>query len=127
MITTKIDFATRTSLVVLPSKLAGCSRIASAEKAGSPYEYRVPQPKLARRSGKPVSYQLAKEVLMGLASAEVDCLAETKRAEYIDCEKAKRHASDNASQFTTTIMGSESVLVLTNRPHLIAYSSNLAI
>jgi hypothetical protein len=48
--------------------------------------------------GKTVSHQFAKEALMGLAGAEVDRLAETKGADYIDREKAKRDAQDNASQ-----------------------------
>jgi hypothetical protein len=43
-------------------------------------------------------YRFAKELLAGFAGAEVDRLAETKGADYIDREKAKRHAKQNAEQ-----------------------------
>jgi hypothetical protein len=45
--------------------------------------------------GKPVSHQFAKELLVGFAGAEVDKLAETKGMDWVDREKAKRHAQDN--------------------------------
>ena len=45
--------------------------------------------------GKPVSHQFAKELLVGLAGAEVDKLAETKGMDFIDREKAKHHAKEN--------------------------------
>jgi hypothetical protein len=48
--------------------------------------------------GKPVSHQFAKELLAGFAGGEVDRLAETKGADYIDREKAKRQARENAEQ-----------------------------
>ncbi|CAK4033015.1 Hypothetical predicted protein [Lecanosticta acicola] len=51
-----------------------------------------------RKEGKPVSHQFAKELIAGFAGAEVDKLAETKGADYIDREKAKRQARDNAEQ-----------------------------
>jgi len=47
-------------------------------------------------AGKPVSHQFAKELLVGLAGAEVDKLVETKGLDYIDREKAKRHAKEQA-------------------------------
>ena len=50
---------------------------------------------LVPSTGKPVSHQFAKEMLVGLAGAEVDKLAETKGMDFIDREKAKRHAKDN--------------------------------
>jgi hypothetical protein len=34
-------------------------------------------------------------MLVGLAGAEVDKLVETKGLDYVDSEKAKRHARDN--------------------------------
>ena len=46
-------------------------------------------------AGKPISHQFAKEVLVGLAGAEVDKLAETKGMDFIDREKAKHHAREN--------------------------------
>ncbi|KAN0104984.1 Protein of unknown function (DUF3759) domain containing protein [Hyaloscypha variabilis] len=48
-----------------------------------------------RKEGKPISHQFAKELLVGLAGAEVDKLVETKGLDYIDREKAKRHAKEN--------------------------------
>jgi len=51
---------------------------------------------LTESSGKPVSHQFAKELLVGLAGVEVDRLAETKGADYIDRERAKHEAKKNA-------------------------------
>lgn len=45
-------------------------------------------------TGKPVSHAFAKELLVGLAGAEIDKLAETKGEDFIDREKAKRHAKE---------------------------------
>jgi len=42
--------------------------------------------------GKPVSHAFAKELLVGLAGAEIDKLAETKGMDFVDREKAKHHA-----------------------------------
>jgi len=49
-------------------------------------------------AGKPVSHQFAKELLVGIAGAEVDKLAETKGMDFVDREKAKHHAKENAEQ-----------------------------
>ena len=49
-----------------------------------------------RKEGKPVSHAFAKELVAGFAGAEVDKLAETKGADWVDREKAKRHARENA-------------------------------
>jgi len=57
--------------------------------------------------GKPVSHQFAKELLVGFAGAEVDRLAETKGADYIDREKAKRQAKQNAEQLYDQHYGGE--------------------
>lgn len=51
---------------------------------------------LTIHSGKPVNHQFAKELLAGFAGAEVDKLCETKGMDYVDREKAKRHARENA-------------------------------
>jgi hypothetical protein len=48
------------------------------------------------RLGKPVSHQFAKELLVGFAGAEVDKLAETKGLDFIDREKAKHQAKQQA-------------------------------
>lgn len=47
-------------------------------------------------AGKPVSHQFAKELLAGIAGAEVDKLAETKGMDFVDREKAKHQAKKNA-------------------------------
>jgi hypothetical protein len=49
-------------------------------------------------AGKPVSHQFAKELIAGFAGGEVDRLAETKGADYIDREKAKHQAKRQAEQ-----------------------------
>ncbi|CAI0642475.1 hypothetical protein CGCF415_v003956 [Colletotrichum fructicola] len=49
-----------------------------------------------RKNGEPVKHQFAKEMLAGIAGAEVDKLFETKGLDYLDREKAKRHAEKQA-------------------------------
>lgn len=49
-------------------------------------------------TGKAVSHGFAKELLAGFAGGEVDRLAETKGADYIDREKAKHQARERAEQ-----------------------------
>ncbi|KAK9239473.1 signal transduction protein [Lipomyces kononenkoae] len=51
-----------------------------------------------RREGKPVSHAFAKELLMGIAGAEVDKLIETKGLDFYDRERAKRHAYEQVNQ-----------------------------
>ncbi|KAK9323916.1 hypothetical protein V1517DRAFT_319231 [Lipomyces orientalis] len=51
-----------------------------------------------RQEGKPVSHAFAKEVLMGLAGAEVDKLIETKGLDFYDRERAKHHAREQVNQ-----------------------------
>ncbi|KIW01585.1 uncharacterized protein PV09_07058 [Verruconis gallopava] len=51
-----------------------------------------------RKEGKTVNHAFAKELLAGFAGAEVDRLAETKGADFIDREKAKRHARESAER-----------------------------
>ncbi|OCF33240.1 hypothetical protein I317_03697 [Kwoniella heveanensis CBS 569] len=48
------------------------------------------------REGKPQSHARAKEILAGLAAAEVDKLFETKGLDMYDREEAKRHAKQQA-------------------------------
>ncbi len=47
-------------------------------------------------AGKPVSHSFAKEMIAGIAGAEVDRLAETKGEDFVDRERAKHHARVNA-------------------------------
>ncbi len=56
------------------------------------YEDRV------RNSGEQVSHPMMKEILAGLAAAEVDKLFETKGLDYLDREKAKQMAIQQAHQ-----------------------------
>lgn len=49
-----------------------------------------------RRTGERVSHPLMKEMLAGFAAAEVDKLFETRGLDYLDREKARRHAIEQA-------------------------------
>jgi len=49
-------------------------------------------------NGKPPSHAMAKEILAGFASAEVDRLFETKGLNMYDREEAKRQAKQQAEQ-----------------------------
>jgi len=51
-----------------------------------------------REKGESVNHGFAKELIAGFAGAEVDKLAETKGLSFIDREKAKHHAKQNAEQ-----------------------------
>jgi hypothetical protein len=51
-----------------------------------------------RRTGEQVSHPMMKEMLAGLASAEVDKLFESKGLDFLDREKAKRQAVQQAHQ-----------------------------
>lgn len=48
--------------------------------------------------GKQVNHGFAKELLAGIAGAEVDKLIETKGLDFVDREKAKRHAKQQAEE-----------------------------
>lgn len=51
-----------------------------------------------RKKGEPVNHALAKEMLAGLVGFEVDRFAESKGADWVDKEKAKREAKKQADQ-----------------------------
>ncbi|KIH92823.1 cipC-like antibiotic response protein [Sporothrix brasiliensis 5110] len=51
-----------------------------------------------RAEGQTVSHGFAKEAIAAFAGAEVDKLVETKGLDFIDREKAKHHARQNAEQ-----------------------------
>ncbi|KAI2641568.1 hypothetical protein GGS26DRAFT_585958 [Hypomontagnella submonticulosa] len=51
-----------------------------------------------RKKGEPVNHAFAKELIAGIAGAEVDKLFETKGLDFLDREKAKRHAKEQAEQ-----------------------------
>ncbi|OAA58012.1 hypothetical protein SPI_06897 [Niveomyces insectorum RCEF 264] len=52
--------------------------------------------KKQRSEGKTVSHGFAKEALAAFAGAEVDKLVETKGLDFVDREKAKHHAKQQA-------------------------------
>ncbi|KAI0340918.1 hypothetical protein BDW22DRAFT_1346667 [Trametopsis cervina] len=61
---------------------------AASYEAAKAYEQHV------AREGKPASHAKAKELLAGFAGAFIDRVVETKGLDYIDAEKAKRHAHE---------------------------------
>ncbi|KAH9909468.1 hypothetical protein F4778DRAFT_775385 [Xylariomycetidae sp. FL2044] len=54
--------------------------------------------RITTTTGKTVNHAFAKELLAGIAGAEVDKLVETKGLDAIDREKAKHHAKKQAEQ-----------------------------
>lgn len=50
------------------------------------------------KEGKPQNHAFAKELLAGIAAAEADKLFETKGLDFVDREKAKHAAKQNAIQ-----------------------------
>ncbi|KIS68717.1 uncharacterized protein UMAG_03284 [Mycosarcoma maydis] len=48
--------------------------------------------------GEHPKHEMAKEILAGIAGAEVDKLFETKGLDFLDREQAKRHARQQAEQ-----------------------------
>lgn len=54
--------------------------------------------KRQERNGDPVRHEFAKEMIAGIAGAEVDKLFETKGLNFLDREEAKRHARKQAEQ-----------------------------
>jgi len=60
-----------------------------------------------RAEGKPVSHAFAKEALAGLAAAEVDRLAETSGADFVDREMAKRKAKEQVHTMYDQQYGSQ--------------------
>lgn len=51
-----------------------------------------------RAKGEAVNHGFAKEMIAAIAGAEVDKLAETKGLDFVDKEKAKHHAKQNAEK-----------------------------
>ncbi|KAI0774284.1 hypothetical protein C8Q74DRAFT_1269269 [Fomes fomentarius] len=45
-------------------------------------------------NGKPQSHEKAKELMAGFAGAFIDRIVETKGLDFVDKERAKRHAND---------------------------------
>ncbi|KAB5575945.1 hypothetical protein GE09DRAFT_609810 [Coniochaeta sp. 2T2.1] len=51
-----------------------------------------------RSKGEAVNHGFAKEMIAAFAGAEVDKLAETKGMDFVDRERAKHHAKQNAER-----------------------------
>jgi hypothetical protein len=85
----------------LPSLASRLSRITNARRVRLQALSSLPPSSsadTAPSTGKPVSHQFAKELLAGFAGAEVDRLAETRGADYIDRERAKREARNRSEE-----------------------------
>ncbi|KAI0297662.1 hypothetical protein BC826DRAFT_1000544 [Russula brevipes] len=50
------------------------------------------------KNGKPPSHAKAKEIFAGLSGVAVDRIVETKGLDFIDAQKAKRHAQDHGDE-----------------------------
>ncbi|KAH9853462.1 hypothetical protein C2E23DRAFT_821532 [Lenzites betulinus] len=61
--------------------------------AAASYEAAKAYEKHCAANGKPASHQEAKEIMAGFAGAFIDRMVETKGLDFIDTEKAKRHAA----------------------------------
>jgi hypothetical protein len=60
-----------------------------------------------RRTGQHVSHPLMKEMLAGIAAAEVDKLFETKGLDFLDREKAKHRAIQQAHHLANEQYGND--------------------
>lgn len=60
-----------------------------------------------RKEGKTVNHAFAKELLAGFVGGEVDKLIETKGADFIDREEAKRQAKKNAEEMYDSHYGGQ--------------------
>ncbi|KAJ9203695.1 hypothetical protein DTO166G4_8140 [Paecilomyces variotii] len=65
---------------------------AASYEAAKAYEKHVAE------NGQPPSHEKAKEILAGLAGAFIDREVETRGLDYVDRERAKRHARENIEQ-----------------------------
>ncbi|KAG2237809.1 hypothetical protein INT48_002110, partial [Thamnidium elegans] len=55
--------------------------------------------KHCEKEGKPTDHATAKALLAGFAGGMVDKLVETKGLDYLDKQKAKRHAEDQVNEY----------------------------
>ncbi|KIP05799.1 hypothetical protein PHLGIDRAFT_19596 [Phlebiopsis gigantea 11061_1 CR5-6] len=62
--------------------------------AAASYEAAKAYEQHCERNGKPDNHAKAKELLAGFAGAFVDRMVESKGLDYVDREKAKRHAHE---------------------------------
>ncbi|EDR09954.1 uncharacterized protein LACBIDRAFT_293775 [Laccaria bicolor S238N-H82] len=64
--------------------------------AAASYEAAKAYQKHCEENGKPQSHAKAKEILAGFSGAFVDRLVETKGLDFVDKQKAKHHAKEQA-------------------------------
>ncbi|KAI0638197.1 hypothetical protein C8Q77DRAFT_1047592 [Trametes polyzona] len=69
--------------------------------AAASYEAAKAYEQHCEREGKPQSHEKAKEIMAGFAGAFVDRIVETKGLDFIDREKAKRHANNRVEEVVT--------------------------
>ncbi|KAI0335478.1 hypothetical protein GY45DRAFT_1342545 [Cubamyces sp. BRFM 1775] len=69
--------------------------------AAASYEAAKAYEQHCEREGKPQSHEKAKEIMAGFAGAFIDRMVETKGLDFIDREKAKRHASERVEEVVT--------------------------
>ncbi|KAH9899859.1 hypothetical protein C8Q73DRAFT_772479 [Cubamyces lactineus] len=69
--------------------------------AAASYEAAKAYEQHCEREGKPQSHEKAKEIMAGFAGAFIDRMVETKGLDFIDKEKAKRHASSRVEEVVT--------------------------
>jgi hypothetical protein len=63
--------------------------------AAASYEAAKAYQKHCEKNGKPQSHEKAKEILAGLSGAFIDHMVETKGLDFIDRQKAKKHADEH--------------------------------
>lgn len=56
-------------------------------------------------TGKPQSHEEAKQIMAGLAGAFIDREAETKGLDFVDRERAKRHAKQHIDDVPSSQLG----------------------
>ncbi|GJE84837.1 hypothetical protein PsYK624_009130 [Phanerochaete sordida] len=65
--------------------------------AAASYEAAKAYENHCERNGQPQSHEKAKEILAGLSGAFIDHIVETKGLDFVDKEKAKRHAHERTT------------------------------
>ncbi|KAI0660971.1 hypothetical protein C8Q70DRAFT_932602 [Cubamyces menziesii] len=69
--------------------------------AAASYEAAKAYEQHCEREGKPQSHEKAKEIMAGFAGAFIDRMVETKGLDFVDRERAKRHASERVEEVVT--------------------------
>ncbi|KAI0719544.1 hypothetical protein C8T65DRAFT_736489 [Cerioporus squamosus] len=69
--------------------------------AAASYEAAKAYEKHVEKNGQPPSHDKAKEIMAGFAGAFIDRMVETKGLDFVDKEKAKRHAQSQVNDVVT--------------------------